>query len=64
MMDPGTEGEPILSGTVELDEKYFGGKPRHKVGVRYKSGKGTKKQAVLVAVERRGRSYMSNHLTS
>ena len=54
MMDPGAEGEPILSGTVELDEKYFGGKPRHKVGVRYKSGKGTKKQAVLVAVERHG----------
>ena len=54
MMDPGVEGEPILSGTVELDEKYFGGKPRHKVGVRYKSGKGTKKQAVLVVVERHG----------
>ena len=54
MMDPGAEGEPILSGKVELDEKYFGGKPRHKVGVRYKSGKGTKKQAVLVAVERHG----------
>ena len=54
MMDPSAEGEPILSGTVELDEKYFGGKPRHKVGVRYKSGKGTKKQAVLVAVKRHG----------
>jgi transposase-like protein len=54
MMDPGTEGQPKLGGTVELDEKYFGGKPRHKVGVRYKCGKGTKKQAVLVAVERHG----------
>jgi len=54
MMDPGSEGDPILSGRVELDEKYFGGKPRHKVGVRYKSGKGTKKQAILVAVERHG----------
>jgi len=54
MMDPDNEGQPVLGGTVELDEKYFGGKPRHKVGVRYKSGKGTKKQAVLVAVERRG----------
>jgi transposase-like protein len=54
MMDPGSGGEPMLSGTVELDEKYFGGKPRHKVGVRYKSGKGTKKQALLVAVERHG----------
>lgn len=54
MMDPGAEGEPVLSGKVELHEKYFGGKPRHKVGVRYKSGKGTKRQAVLVAVERHG----------
>jgi len=54
MMDPGPEGQPILSCTVELDEKYFGGKPRHKVGVRYKVGKGTDKQAVLVAVERHG----------
>ena len=54
MMDPGTEGQPILGGTVELDEKYFGGKPRHKVGVRFKRGKGSDKQAVLVAVERHG----------
>lgn len=54
MMDPGTEGQLMLSGTVELDEKYFGGKPRHKVGVRHKRGKGTEKQAVLVAVERHG----------
>jgi transposase-like protein len=54
MMDPGAEGEPILNGTVELDEKFFGGKPRHKVGVRYKRGKGTDKQAVLVAVQRHG----------
>ena len=53
-MDPDAEGEPMLSATVQLDEKYFGGKPRHKVGVRYKSGKGTKKQAVLVAVKRHG----------
>ncbi len=54
MMDPGTEGQPVLGGIVELDEKYIGGKPRHKVGVRYKRGKGTRKQCVLVAVERKG----------
>ena len=36
------------------DEKYFGGKPRHKVGARFKRGKGTSKQGVLVVVERRG----------
>jgi hypothetical protein len=53
-MDPGAKGQPILSGTVELDEKYFGGKPRHKVGVRFKRGKGSDKQGVLVAVERHG----------
>jgi transposase-like protein len=54
LMEPGPEVQPPLSGIVELDEKYFGGKPRHKVGVRYKRGQGTKKQGVLVAVERHG----------
>jgi transposase-like protein len=54
MMDPGTESQPVLGGIVELDEKYFGGKPRHKVGVRYKRGKGTRKQCIFVAVERKG----------
>ena len=54
LMEPGPEVRPPLSGIVELDEKYFGGKPRHKVGVRYKRGSGTKKQGVLVAVERHG----------
>ena len=54
MMDPGTEHQPVLGGIVELDEKYFGGKPRPKVGVRYKRGKGTKKQCIFVAVERKG----------
>ena len=54
LMDPGCEGQPPLNGIVELDEKYFGGKPRYKKGVKHKRGKGTKKQAVLVAVERCG----------
>jgi len=54
MMDPNPEEQPPLDGIVELDEKYFGGKPRHKVGVRFKDGKGTRKQCVFIAVERKG----------
>jgi hypothetical protein len=54
IVDPDNEGQPMLGGTVELDEKYFGGTPRHKDGVRYKRGKGTQKQALLMAVERHG----------
>jgi transposase-like protein len=54
MMAPGPESYPALKGIVELDEKYLGGKPRPKVGVKYKGGKGTRKQAVFVAVERKG----------
>jgi hypothetical protein len=44
MMDPGSELVPALSGIVELDEKYFGGKPRFEHGVKHKRGRGTKKQ--------------------
>jgi len=54
MMDPTIEQQPPLDGIVELDEKYFGGKPRPKVGVRFKRGKGTRKQCVFIAVERKG----------
>ena len=54
MMKPGPDGPPPLDGTVELDEKYFGGKPRYKKGVTHKRGKGTDKQAVFVAVQRQG----------
>ena len=54
MMEPTTKGAPPLSGVVELDEKYFGGKPRHKVGVRFKRGKASNKQCVFVAVQRKG----------
>ncbi len=54
MMKPGPDGRPPLDGTVELDEKYFGGKPRYKKGVTHKRGKGTDKQAVFVAVQRQG----------
>ena len=44
MMDPKDEIVPALSGIVELDEKYVGGKPRYKEGVKHKRGKGTAKQ--------------------
>ena len=54
MMEPTTEHTQPLGGVVELDEKYFGGKPRHKVGVRFKCGKGSSKQCVFVAVQRKG----------
>ena len=59
MMDPADEIVPALSGIVELDEKYVGGKPRYQQGVKHKRGKGTDKQRVLVAVERN--SPVSDH---
>lgn len=45
---------PQLMGVVELDEKYLGGRPRFKEGVKHKGGKGTAKQCIAVAVEREG----------
>jgi hypothetical protein len=44
MMDPGSELVPALTGIVELDEKYIGGKPRYQEGVVHKRGRGTRKQ--------------------
>ena len=44
MMDPGSRFNPVLSGIVELDEKYIGGKPRYQQGVIHKRGRGTDKQ--------------------
>ena len=46
---------PLLSGIVEMDETYIGGKPRKK-GIR-KRGRGTRKMPVLGAVERSGRVH-------
>jgi transposase-like protein len=43
---------PKLSGTVECDEMYIGGKPRYK-GIS-KRGRGTNKTPVFVAVQRQG----------
>lgn len=42
-----------LTGTVECDETYVGGKPRFKGAS--KKGRGTKKTTVFAAVERQGR---------
>jgi len=47
------EGEPPLKGTVEADEVYIGGKPRHGTGP-HKRGRGTDKAPVAVLVERDG----------
>jgi transposase-like protein len=47
--------EPLLSGIVEADEAYVGGKPR-KWGKKSKRGRGTNKTPVVVLVERDGRA--------
>lgn len=44
MMAPAFLLLPELSGIVELDEKYIGGKPRFENSIAHKRGKGTKKQ--------------------
>jgi transposase-like protein len=46
------KNEPKLSGTVEVDETYVGGKPRHHG--HNKPGRGTSKTPVFAAVERGG----------
>jgi len=54
MMDTSHEKSPAVGGVVEIDEKFLGGKPRKQKGVVHKRGKGTKKQGILVMVERQG----------
>ncbi len=44
----------MLSGAVEVDETYIGGKPRNQKGTSH-IGRGTKKAAVVALVERGGR---------
>ena len=46
------QDSPKLTGTVECDEMYIGGKPRYR-GIS-KRGRGTSKTPVFVAVERQG----------
>jgi transposase-like protein len=45
---------PKLTGTVEADETYVGGKPRPGDGQINKRGRGTKKTPVFAVVERNG----------
>ena len=54
MMDSWAKELPLLSGTIEMDEKFIGGKPRYHHGVRHKGGKGTAKQCILVTIQRQG----------
>lgn len=59
MMQPASGDATLLTGIVELDEKYLGGKPRYQQGVIHPRGKATKKQAVFVAVQRHGPVHSS-----
>jgi transposase-like protein len=52
-MAPDTATAPKLTGVVECDEVYIGGKPRPGTG-KHKRGRGTSKTPVFVAVERGG----------
>ena len=46
-----------LKGKVEVDETYIGGKPRKGSKGEVKRGRGTKKAAVMVLVERDGKAH-------
>jgi hypothetical protein len=52
-MAPDNPAAEKLTGTVECDETYIGGKPRPGTG-NHKRGRGTKKTPVFAAVERGG----------
>jgi len=69
MAEPNTKEK--LSGTVEVDETYVGGKPRKTQrniasGITFKRGRGTRKAPVLGMVERKGniRVYSIPNVTS
>lgn len=49
------EQEIVLQGIIEADETYIGGKPRKGRDTDNKRGRGTRKQAVIGAVERNGK---------
>lgn len=67
-MSGDTENPPQLSGTVEVDETYVGGKPRHKGRPENRKiqGYGTKKAPVMALVERGGnvRAFPLDKVTS
>lgn len=54
-MSPDVATDPKLTGVVEVDETYVGGKPRHKFTSKH--GRGTSKTPVFAAVERKGRIH-------
>ena len=54
MMTVHADAVGMLTGIVELDEKYLGGKPRFQHGVTHPRGRGTKKACVHVSVSRKG----------
>jgi transposase-like protein len=60
------ENAPKLTGTVEVDETYVGGKPRRFDRRRHKGGRGTEKMPVLGMVQRDGnvRFRLMDRLTS
>ncbi len=64
------QDNPVLSGIIEMDETYIGGKPRkgrqYKEGEKPRRGRGTKKTPVVAAVERGGRvvAQMATDLSS
>lgn len=47
----------LMSGFIEMDECYIGGKPRRGSGIPSKRGRGTKKMPVVGMVERGGKVY-------
>jgi transposase-like protein len=50
------ETAPVLTGKVEVDETYVGGKPRKYSGMKLKHGRGTTKAPVVALVSRDGQS--------
>jgi transposase-like protein len=65
----GTQNAPKLTGTVEIDETYVGGRPRYKrlrSEQKGRTGRGTEKAAVLGIVQRGGdvRFRMMDRLTA
>lgn len=54
MMDNWALQMPRLNGIIEMDEKFFGGKPRPGYGTKHKI---STKQSLLVTVQRKGQVY-------